>query len=63
MKPADVESSIYVAFGVENSCKDPRFEVGDHARISKQKNIFAKSYNPNWSEDVFVIKKVKNTVL
>ena len=35
MKPADVESSIYVAFGVENNCKDPRFEVGDHVRISK----------------------------
>ena len=35
MKPADVESSIHVAFGVENNCKDPRFEVGDHVRISK----------------------------
>ena len=25
-------------------------------------NIFAKVYTPNWSEEVFVIKKVKNTV-
>ena len=31
-------------------------------RISKYKNIFAKGYNPNWSEEVFVIKKIKNTV-
>ena len=38
------------------------FEVGDRVRISKYKNIFAKGYTPNWSEEVFVIKKVKNTV-
>ena len=36
--------------------------VGDHVRISKYKNIFAKSYFRNCSEDVFVIKKVKNNV-
>ena len=41
--------------------KDPKFEVGYHIRPSKYKNIFAKGYTPNWSE-VFVIKKVKNTV-
>ena len=42
--------------------KDPKFKVGDHVRMSKYKNIFAKWYTPNWSEQVFVIKKVKNTV-
>ena len=42
--------------------KDPEFKVGDHVTISKYKNIFAKEYTPNWSEEVFVIKKVKNTV-
>ena len=31
-------------------------------RISKYKNIFAKGYTPNWSEEVFVIKEIKNTV-
>ena len=41
--------------------KDPKFKVGDHVRISKYKNIFAKGYMPNWSEEVFVVKKVKNT--
>ena len=42
--------------------KDPKFNVGDHARISKYKNIFAKVYTPNWSEEIVVIKKVKNIV-
>ena len=42
--------------------KDPKFKFGDHVRISEYKNIFAKGYTPNWSEEVFVIKKVKNTV-
>ena len=36
-------------------------KLGDIAGISKYKNIFAKSYVPNWSEEVFVITKVKNT--
>ena len=31
-------------------------------RASKYKNIFAKGYTPNWSEEVFVIKEIKNTV-
>ena len=28
----------------------------------QHKNIFAKGYTPSWSEEDFVIKKVKNTV-
>ena len=39
----------------------PKFKVGDHVRISKYKNIFAKGYMPNWSEEVFV-SKIKNIV-
>ena len=42
--------------------KVPKLKVGDHVRISKYKNIFAKGYTSNWSEEVFVIKEVKNTV-
>ena len=42
--------------------KNPKFEVGDNVRISKHKNVFAKGYTPNWSEEVFVIKKVKNAL-
>ena len=47
---------------LRNNDRYPKFKVGDHVRISKYKNIFAKGYTPNWSEEVFVIKKVKNTV-
>ena len=42
--------------------RDPKFKVGDHVRISKYKNIFAEGYTPNWSEEIFVLKKIKNTV-
>ena len=42
--------------------KDPKLKVGDHARISKYKNIFAEGYTPNWSEEVFDVSKIKNTV-
>ena len=42
--------------------KDIKFKVGDHVRISKYKNIFAKGYTPNWSEEDFVVSKIKNTV-
>ena len=63
MKSVDVKPNAFIDFGVENNAKYHKFEVGDHVRISKYKNIFAKCYAPNWSEKVFVIKNVKNTVL
>ena len=43
--------------------KNPKFKIGDNVRISRYKNVFAKGYTPNWSENLFVIKKVKNAVL
>ena len=52
----------HIDFGKEVNDKDPKFKVGDHVRISKYKNIFAKGFTPNWSEEVSVIKEVKNTV-
>ena len=45
-----------------HSNKDPKLKVGDQIRISRYKSIFAKGYTLNWTEEVFVIKKVKNTV-
>ena len=51
-----------IDFSKEVNDNNPKFKVGDHVRISKYKNIFAKGYTPNWSEEVFVIKKTKNTV-
>ena len=62
MKPIDVKDNTYIDFDKEVNDNDPKFKVGDHVRISKYKNIFAKGYTPNWSEEVFVIKKIKNTV-
>ena len=62
MKPADVKHNTYINDNKEINNKDPKFKVGDHVRISKYKSIFTKAYMPNWSEEVFVIKKVKNTV-
>ena len=67
MKPVDVKDnacidSMELHSEKEVNDKDPKFKVGDHARISKYKNIFAKVYTPNWSEEVFVIIKIKNAV-
>ena len=61
MKAIDVKSDSFAEYNEESNEKDPKFKVGDHVRISKYKNIFAKLYAPNWSEEIFVIKKIKNT--
>ena len=62
MKPIDVKHNTYVDSKKELNDKDPKFKVGDHVRISKYKNNFAKRQTPNWSEEVFVLSKIKNTV-
>ena len=62
MKPIDVTDDSFAEYNEESNKIDPKFKVDDHVRISKYKNIFAKEYTPNWSKEVFVINKVKNTV-
>ena len=62
MKPIDVKDNTYINIDKEVNNKVPKFKVGDYVRISKYKNIFAKGYNRNWSEEVFVSKEIKNTV-
>ena len=62
IKPTDVKDNTYTDFSKEVNDNDPKFKVGDHVRLSKYKNIFSKDYTPNWSEEVFVIKKIRNTV-
>ena len=67
IKPVDVKDNTYIDSMELHSNKkvndkDPKFKVSDHVRISKYKNIFAKWYTPNWSEEDFVVTKVKNTV-
>ena len=59
MEPVDVKSNTYIDSSKENNRKDLKFKIGDIVRISKYENILAKSYTPNWSEKVFVIKKIQ----
>ena len=61
-KPVVVKDNTYINSSKDVNDKDPKFKVGYHVRISKYENIFVKGYKTNWSEDVFAIKKVKDTV-
>ena len=62
MKPIDVKSINYVNYNVTSNDEDPKFPVGNNLRISKYKNIFAKGYTTNWSEEVLVIRKKKQHI-
>ena len=62
VKLIDVKPNIYNDSSKEINEKDPKFKFGHTFRISKQENVFTKGYTPNWSEEVFVIKNVANTV-
>ena len=62
MKPIEVTNDSYAEYNEESNKRNPKFKVGDHVKMSKYKNIFTKGYVPNWSEEVFIINKIKNTV-
>ena len=62
MKPVDVKENAYIDLSKEVNDKDSKFQVADHVRISKYKNIFTKGYTQNWSEEVFLITEVKSTI-
>ena len=62
MKPFDLKSNTYINSGKEINDEDPNLKIVDIVRVSKYNNIFTKGHVPNWSEEIFVIKKVKNTV-
>ena len=59
MKPIDVRSNSHAEYNEDFNKRYPKFNVGDHVRISKYKNSFAKGYIPNWSDEVFVVSKIK----
>ena len=59
INPVDVKDNTYIDFEKEGNDKDPKFKVGDYVRIFKYKNIFAKGYMPNWSEEVLLLLKLK----
>ena len=62
IKPIDATNDSYIEYNEDSNKKGPKFKVGDHVRISKYKNIFAKGYVPNWSGEVFIVNEIKNTV-
>ena len=62
MKPIDVTPDSDAEYNEDSNEKDCKFRVGDHARISKYKNIFPKGYTQNWPEEVFVVSNIKDTV-
>ena len=55
MKSIYVKPDSYAKYNINYNERDPKFQVRDHVRISKCRNIFAEGYTPNWSEEVFVI--------
>ena len=63
MKPIDVISDSYAEHNKDSNEKDPKFKICHRVWISKYKNIFTKGYTANWSEEVFIDSKIKNTVL
>ena len=62
IKPINVTSDSSAEYNEDSNVTKPKFKVSDHFRISKYKNLFAKRYTQNWSEEVFVVSKVKNAV-
>ena len=62
MKPIDVTDDYFAEYNEDSNKKVPKFKIGDHVRISKYKNIFDKGYAPNWSEEIFIVSNIKNTV-
>ena len=62
MKAVDVKSNKFIDSSKEINHKNSKFKIGYPVRTSKYKNTFGKDYTPNWSEEVFVTKEVKNTV-
>ena len=61
-KPIDVTSDSYAEYNKDFNEKDPKFKADDNVTIPKYKNVFGKGYTLNWSEEVFIISKIKNTV-
>ena len=62
MKPIDITFDFYAEYNEYSNVNKPKFRVGEHARISKCKNIFVKRYTQKWSEEVFIVSKIKKTV-
>ena len=54
--------STNIEISKEINDEDPKFKIDNIVRISKYKKTFPKGYVPDWSEETFVNKKIKNDV-
>ena len=63
LKPIEITSDSYAEYNEDSNEKDPKIKVGDPARISKYKHLFGRGHTQNFSEEVFVVSKTKDTVL
>ena len=57
MKPVDVGEDSFAECNEESNKKNPKFKVGDHVRISKFKNVFAKGYTLTGVKKFLLLKK------
>ena len=62
MKTIDAITDFYAKYNEDSNENKPKFKVGDHVRISKYRNIFSKASTKNWSKEILIIRKIKNTV-
>ena len=53
------EKKIKNIYNFEKTKKPGKFKIGDKVRISLEKNIFEKSYETNWTQEIFVIYDIK----
>ena len=64
MKPTDVnktnEHQVWITpYGHEvGELPLPKFRIGDTVRVSRYKSIFSKGYEANFTEEIFIVKKV-----
>lgn len=69
MRPNDVNerneqqllNSVYRYTANIDAKQNTKFKVGDSVRLSKYKHVFEKGYTPNWTTEVFKIKRVRST--
>ena len=59
LKTVIVKSITFIDSSKETNDEDPKFETCDIVGISKYKNVLAKGYVVNWSEEVLWLKKTK----
>lgn len=61
--PAMAVSSALVSGGPRKQRRlhrrSAKFRVGDYVRLSKYRTVFEKGYTPNWTSEIFKIRKVQ----